>query len=86
MEYIYPAVFTIDEEEPKYINVRFPNIMGAFTFGEGMDDALFMAEDLLRLYITEIPKQCFPPSSLEEVRKEYPDAYDIRLISVIVDD
>lgn len=42
--YLYYAIFTPDGD--KY-NVSFPDLDGAFTFGENMSDALAMAHDLL---------------------------------------
>ena len=58
--YIYPAVF---EEEGGGYNVEFPDLEGVFTCGDDLRDALFMAEDVLGLYLytleednTEIPE------------------------------
>ena len=42
------------------------------TCGKGMDNAIFMAKDLLYYMLTEAPKQCLPPSKVEELEKEYP--------------
>lgn len=70
--YAYPAVFSVDEEDPKYINVRFPDIIGGFTFGEGMEDAIYMAKDILTMKLTDSKHQCYPPSNIEEIKKEYP--------------
>ena len=35
----YPAIFRVDGEDNKFINVSFPDIFGGVTFGEGMKDA-----------------------------------------------
>ena len=48
MKLRYPATFEVDKEDNNYINVTFPDIWGAVTFGEGMDDARYMAQDLLK--------------------------------------
>ncbi len=42
--YIYYALFNLADDG---INVEFPGLDGAFTFGSDMHDALFMAKDLL---------------------------------------
>ena len=63
-KYSYPAVF---EPEDKYYNVHFPDVRGAITFGEGREDAIFMAQDAL----------CLMLYSMEEDGKEIPPASDI---------
>ena len=68
----YPAIFRVDEEEPKYINVSIPDIWGAVTFGEGMEDAIYMAKDLLKLMLEDAPAQCYPPHSLEHTQEAFP--------------
>ena len=86
MEYIYPAIFRVDEEDPGWINVKFPDLIPGVTCGKGMENAIFMAEDLLRLYVTEITKQVLPPSDIEKVRQDNPDALEVRLITVVITD
>ena len=71
MKYSFPAVFKVDEEDNNYINVYFPDIAGAVTFGEGMQDARRMAKDCL-LAIAEY-LQITPASTLEETQKNFPD-------------
>ena len=46
--YIYPAIF--EEEEGGY-NISFPNLEGALTCGDDLSDSLFMAKDVLGLYL-----------------------------------
>lgn len=43
---IYPAVFS---PEGKFYNVTFPDVPEAITFGEGIDEAVRMAQDALGL-------------------------------------
>ncbi len=68
----YPAIFRVDEEDPTFINVTFPDIWGGVTCGKGFDDALFMAKDLLKLMLESAPAQCEPPHSLEHTQKAFP--------------
>ena len=42
--YLYYAIFTLSEG--KY-DIEFPDLDGAYSFGEDMHDALYMAKDLL---------------------------------------
>ena len=41
---VYPALLS---EEGKYVNVRFPDLPGCNTFGEGYEDAVNSAKDVL---------------------------------------
>lgn len=43
-KYFYPAVFS---KEGKYYNVRFIDFDDIYTYGEGFDDAYYMAQDAL---------------------------------------
>ena len=73
MKYFYYAIFKKDEQNPEYINVTFPDIVPGVTFGDSFEDAVYMAKDLLKLMLKEAPQQCFPPTSLEKLKEEYPD-------------
>ena len=44
MRYAYPAIFTT---EKKGYSVRFPDLEGCYTCGDDLQDALYMAEDVL---------------------------------------
>lgn len=64
--YLYYAIF--DPEGTQY-NVSFPDLDGAFTFGDNMHDALYMAKDLLEGWLInaqdegeEFPKPSDPDS------------------------
>lgn len=52
MKYVYPAVFT-PEEEGGY-SVAFPDVPGCYTQGEDLAEAMFMAEDALALMLYEL--------------------------------
>jgi predicted RNase H-like HicB family nuclease len=73
---IYPAVFEREEEDDTeykdVYNVSFPDAPGCFTFGEGIDDAMYMAQDALGLMLydeTDLPM----PSPIEDIQKNNPD-------------
>ena len=85
MTFEYPAVFTVDKEDPGWINVKFPDILCGVTCGKGMDNAIYMAKDLLHLMLTTAPKQCYGASKIEDIKKNYPGAV-IVLIEVEVDE
>ena len=71
MKYSFPAIFRIDNEDDRYINVVFPDIYGAVTFGENMEDAMHMAKDLLIAMEDEL--KVSTPTSLEETRNNFPE-------------
>lgn len=53
MKYAYPAVFTFDKEDNCYY-VSFPDIENCFTDGEGLPEAIEMAEDVLALMLCQM--------------------------------
>ena len=48
-KYVYPAVFT--PEENGAFSVNFPDLEGCYTCGENLEDGLEMAEDVLALVL-----------------------------------
>ncbi len=71
MKYSFPAIFRVDKEDSRYINVIFPDIFGAVTFGEGIENARYMAKDLLVAMEDEL--KISVPTSLKETQKNFPD-------------
>lgn len=70
MKYVYPAVFE-EAEEGGYI-VTVPDVPCAFTQGDDMADAIFMAEDVLAMMLAdyEDSKKTIPPvSDIKEMEK-----------------
>lgn len=64
--FVYEVVLTPDEEDANLLNVVVPDIEGCFTFGEGVNDALNMADDAIRTCLAalllageEIPEPTF---------------------------
>lgn len=51
MKYVYPAIFT---KEEKGYSIAFPDIEGANTCGDDLEDALEMAEDVLSLMLVDM--------------------------------
>lgn len=73
-KYAYPAIFT-PEEEGGY-SVFFPDLEGCYTCGDNLQDALFMAEDVLAfvLYDYEAEGREIPAASkAEKVKKSGKD-------------
>lgn len=67
-EIIYPSIFY---EEGKRYNISFPDFSYAFTFGENLEDGLYMAKDCLELCLSTLKedKLDFPkPSSIENIK------------------
>lgn len=66
-KYIYPAIFHIAEEGGYW--VEFPDLMGANTQGENLEDTLYMAKDCLAGFLSwmeenneKIPRPTIPYS------------------------
>ena len=55
MKYAYPAVFT-PEPEGGY-SVVFPDLEGCFTCGDSIEDAIYMAEDVLAFTLFDFEKE-----------------------------
>lgn len=69
-KYVYPAIFT-PEKEGGY-SVLFPDLESCYTCGDDLQDALFMANDVLAfvLYDYETEGKEIPvPSKAEDIEK-----------------
>lgn len=60
-KYVYPAIFHNNADDGSY-TVIFPDLSGCITEGKNIDDALFMAQDALALWL-ECSTVPFPASS-----------------------
>ena len=79
MKYYYPAIFHKAEPDEEGFWIEFPDIDGAFTEGDNMDDAYKMAEDCLGLmlsYYKDEGKLIPRPSS--------PDMIDLKDSDILV--
>lgn len=48
--YVYPAIFHPDEKDGGYF-ISFPDLPGCFTEGNDMADAMYMANDVLEMWL-----------------------------------
>ena len=67
--YTYPAVFTPEENG---FSIVFPDLEGCYTCGDNIDDALYMAEDVLALTLCDY----------EDESKEIPKPSDFKNIAL----
>jgi excisionase family DNA binding protein len=58
--YVFEVVLLPDEEEPTVYNVTVPDMDGCLTFGEGIIDALNMADDALKTHVAALLKHGDP--------------------------
>lgn len=49
----YPAVFVPSEEKEGRLNIYFPDLPGAFSCGEDLSDALYMAHECACLWLSD---------------------------------
>lgn len=74
-KYIYPAVFT-KEENGKY-SIDFPDLESCYTCGDDLADGFLMAEDVLSMVMYEYEKEhrSIPrPSNQNEIKTESNEA------------
>jgi len=69
MKYVFPAVFTPEENG---FSVAFPNLEGCYTCGQSMEETLFLAEDVL----------CLTLYDYEEAGRPIPKPADVRSLEV----
>ena len=68
MRYVYPAIFTPEDEG---YNVLFPDFEGCYTCGDDLTDAIYMAEDVLAFTLFGYEKVNDPvpePSALGKIK------------------
>lgn len=83
MKYSFPAVFEVDKEDKNFINVSFPDILGAVTFGVGKEDAIVMAKDALKSLLEYDYVKNITPTSLEQTKQNFKNEdVEIELIEV----
>ncbi|RLK62540.1 HicB family protein [Atopobacter sp. AH10] len=70
---IYPAVFTPEEGNPNILNVKFPDVPGALTFGSDLKEAMFNASEALALMLYD-EKNLPVPSDIKVIRGDYPSS------------
>ncbi len=58
MKYVYPAVFT--PEENGQFTVNFPDLESCYTCGDDLVDALYMAEDVLAMTLVSYENNSTP--------------------------
>lgn len=69
MKYVYPAIFTRDGE---FYFVEFPDMQEAVTQGNDLNDALYMAQDVLNTWL----------AFLEDSGKVIPKPSDINSLAL----
>ena len=70
--YSFPIILRPDPEEEDIYNVEVLDMFPGVTFGKGIDDALYMAKDLIELMVSQAPGQTRIPMSKEQAEKEKP--------------
>ncbi len=75
MKYVYPAIFTLDKTDTSFSDgvylVEFPDLEGCYTFGETLEKAYEMAEDVLSLTLWDLEEnkvQIPTPSNLKDLK------------------
>lgn len=82
MKYRYYSLFT---QEKDYIDITFPDLKGCISFGNNLEEALYMSKDALEVYllVLEDEKMDIPkPSTYQELQAKLNDNQQLQLISV----
>lgn len=70
---VYPAVFVPSEEKEGRINIYFPDLPGALSYGDSLSEALYMARDCACLWLADELNEGNPlpkPSKTEDIKPE----------------
>ena len=79
--YAYPAI--ISPEENNLFSVVFPDLESCYTSGEGLQEALVMAEDVLAFSLYELEKnhKPIPTPSTELSLTDYPEGSFVNYVA-----
>ena len=83
MKYVFTAVFSKEPDTAETYNVTFPDLPGCNTFGDSLEDAISMAQDVLCLWLyhreqDELPiPTATPPSKIEVEGDEFITAISV---------
>jgi len=73
MKYIYPAIFSNEEDN---VLVSVPDLPGLHTFGKDLADALYMAQDAIEMWLWDAENKneyIPPPSSINQISERCSD-------------
>lgn len=80
-KYFYPALFS---KEGKYYNVKFIDFDNIFTYGEGFDNAYYMAQDalfnMLPEYKDKLPEPTFNYMNIKVKDNEFITMVELDLV------
>ena len=84
MKYVYPAIFTTEEEN---ILVSVPDLPGLHTFGKNMADALYMVQDAIEMWLwdAENKGEVIPQASSQAIVAKICEEPD-QIVSLIAAD
>ncbi len=72
-EYVYPAVFHPNHDEEGSYTIIFPDLPGCISEGKSLENALYMASDALRVWLTcteEMGDKIPPASTYWDIQTE----------------
>lgn len=78
---VFPAIFTYDG---KYYNVDFIDLKGCSTFGNSIQDAYYMAQDAMGLYLDNLTT--FPTPTLDFSNINLQSSQFISFVSIDMDE
>lgn len=86
MKYVYPAIFRKAIDVENCYCVEFPDLKGVFTQGDGIFDAIHMAEDVLGcslMWAEDDGEEIQKPTPIKQIKAE-PDEYSTDAFVVLI--
>lgn len=85
-EYVYPALFHLNEDDRSY-TITYPDFPGCISEGKSLGNALYMAQDALRVWIGYVLEDGAPlpsPTSIHQVK--FGSGEFVNLVRAVVQD
>lgn len=85
-EYVYPALFHLNQDDGSY-TITYPDFPGCVSEGKSLENALYMAQDALRVwigYLVDEGESLPAPTQMQQVRPD-PGEF-VNLVRAVVQD
>lgn len=84
MKYTYPALFIEDPNDPGYIIISFPDLIGIGSEAKEGEEMIY-AQEILELALSIPHRRLVNPTEVAILKERYPD-YEVRLVTVDIFD
>ena len=84
MKYTFPALFKEDPNDPGYIIISFPDLIGIGSEAKEGEEMIY-AQEILELALSIPHRRLVNPTAVAILKERYPD-YEVRLVTVDIFD